>query len=250
MHGPSSSTYRNDFGDENEGRAVDRTLSRFASSSAVAAKSSSEGSGSSSPPLDVPLKGIEIPPSLPDHVEPGKTQITTLPNGFKIASESSASPAASIGLYVNSGSMYETPATLGASLVLQRMAFKSTSNRTHLRLVREVEAIGGKVRVYSSREQMGYTYDALKTYVPQMVELLVDCVRNQTFQDWEVNEEIQKVKAEIAKYAHNPEMLLSEAVHSAGYTGALANPLLASEGILNRINSDILEEFLAVSLTP
>ncbi|GJS32514.1 mitochondrial-processing peptidase subunit alpha-like protein [Tanacetum coccineum] len=249
MHGPSSSTYRNDFGDENEGRAVDRTLSRFASSSAVAAKSSSEGSGSSSPPLDVPLKGIEIPPSLPDHVEPGKTQITTLPNGFKIASESSASPAASIGLYVNSGSMYETPATLGASLVLQRMAFKSTSNRTHLRLVREVEAIGGKVRVYSSREQMGYTYDALKTYVPQMVELLVDCVRNQTFQDWEVNEEIQKVKAEIAKYAHNPEMLLSEAVHSAGYTGALANPLLASEGILNRINSDILEEFLAANYT-
>ncbi|GJS32515.1 mitochondrial-processing peptidase subunit alpha-like protein [Tanacetum coccineum] len=145
--------------------------------------------------------------------------------------------------------MYETPATLGASLVLQRMAFKSTSNRTHLRLVREVEAIGGKVRVYSSREQMGYTYDALKTYVPQMVELLVDCVRNQTFQDWEVNEEIQKVKAEIAKYAHNPEMLLSEAVHSAGYTGALANPLLASEGILNRINSDILEEFLAANYT-
>ena len=76
---------------------MDRTLSRFASSSAVAAKSSSGGlfsifggSGSSSPPLDFPLKGIEIPPSLPDHVEPGKTKITTLPNGVKIASESSA----------------------------------------------------------------------------------------------------------------------------------------------------------------
>lgn len=62
--------------------------------------------------------------------------------------------------------------------------------------------------------------------------------------------QIQKVKAEIAEYANNPEALLLEAVHSAGYTGALANPLLASEGLLNRINSDVLEEFVAVSLTP
>ena len=70
------------------------------------------------------------------------------------------------------------------------MAFKSTLNRTHLRLVREVEAIGGNVTASASREQMGYTFDALKTYVPQMVELLVDCVRNQAFKDWEVNEQV------------------------------------------------------------
>nr|GEW57862.1 mitochondrial-processing peptidase subunit alpha-like [Tanacetum cinerariifolium] len=100
----------------------------------------------------------------------------------------SRSLAASIGLYINSGSIYETPATLGVSHVLERMAFKSTFNRTHLRLVREVEAIGGNVTASASREQMGYTYDALKTYFPQMVELLVDCVRNQAFKDWEVNE--------------------------------------------------------------
>ncbi|GKC45217.1 mitochondrial-processing peptidase subunit alpha-like protein [Tanacetum coccineum] len=54
------------------------------------------------------------------------------------------------------------------------------------------------------------TYDALKTYVPQMVELLVDCAKNQAFKDWEY----QKVKAEITKYANNPEALLLEAVHS------------------------------------
>lgn len=60
--------------------------------------------------------------------------------------------------------------------------------------------------------------------------------------------QIQKVKAEIGEYANNPEALLLEAVHSAGYTGPLANPLLASEGILNRINSTVLEEFVAVSL--
>jgi hypothetical protein len=48
-----------------------------------------EGKSSQLPPLDVPLPGITIPPPLPDFVEPAKTKITTLPNGMKIASETS-----------------------------------------------------------------------------------------------------------------------------------------------------------------
>lgn len=47
------------------------------------------GKSSQLPPLDVPLPGITIPPPLPDYVEPSKTKITTLPNGVKIASETS-----------------------------------------------------------------------------------------------------------------------------------------------------------------
>ncbi|KAI3511337.1 hypothetical protein L1887_18488 [Cichorium endivia] len=92
----------------------------------------------------------------------------------------------------------------------------------------------------ASREQLGYTYDALKTYLQQMVELLVDSTRNQVFLDWELYYivlQIQKAKAEIIEDANNPETLLLEAIHSVGYSGALANTLLALEGSLNIINS-------------
>lgn len=99
-------------------------------------------------------------------------------------------PAASIGLCVDCGSVNETPESIGATDLLRRMAFKSTRNRSHLRVVREVEAIGGLVEASSSREQMSYTYNALKTYVPQMVELLIDTARNSVFLDWEINEEV------------------------------------------------------------
>lgn len=68
---------------------------RFASTSV--AKSSPGGffnwligeKSSQVPPLDFPLPGVRLPPPLPDYVEPGKTKITTLPNGVKIASETS-----------------------------------------------------------------------------------------------------------------------------------------------------------------
>uniref|UniRef100_A0A804R940 Protein-serine/threonine kinase n=1 Tax=Zea mays TaxID=4577 RepID=A0A804R940_MAIZE len=81
------------------------------------------------------------------------------------------------------------PGNYGVSHLLERMAFKSTVNRTHLRLVREVEAIGGNVSASASREQMSYTYDALKSYTPEMVEVLIDNVRNPAFLDWEVKEQ-------------------------------------------------------------
>ncbi|KAE7998627.1 hypothetical protein FH972_003153 [Carpinus fangiana] len=242
-----------------KGRTCNGALARFASSSAVATNPSSSsgglfgwltGGGSKSlPPLELPLAGVTLPPSLPDYVEPSKTKITTLPNGVKIASETSTKPAASIGLYVDCGSIYETPVSIGATDLLRRMAFKSTRNRSHLRVVREVEAIGGNVEASASKEQMSYTYNALKTYVPEMVELLTDIVRNPVFLDWEVDEELQKLKAEIGETSNNPHNLLLEVIHSAGYSGALANPVSAPESAINRLNSTILEEFVAVNYT-
>lgn len=58
--------------------------------------------------------------------------------------------------------------------------------------------------------------------------------------------QIQKVKAELGELSNNPQGLLLEAIHSAGYSGALANPLLAPESALNRLDSTTLEEFVAV----
>lgn len=58
--------------------------------------------------------------------------------------------------------------------------------------------------------------------------------------------QLQKVKAEIAEASNNPQGLLLEALHSAGFSGALANPLVAPESAVNRLNSSILEEFVAV----
>lgn len=238
-------------------RGCNREPARFASSSVASTKTSSSGGflswltgGSHSvPPLDFPLEGVTLPPPLPDSVEPGKTKITTLPNGVKVASETSPNPAASIGLYVDCGSIYEAPISIGATHLLERMAFKSTTNRSHLRIVREVEAIGGNVTASASREQMGYTYDALKTYVPEMVELLIDCVRNPAFLDWEVNEQLQKIKVELGEVSNNPQALLMEAIHFAGYSGAMANPLLAPESAITRLSSQILEEFVAENYT-
>ncbi|KMZ75037.1 Mitochondrial-processing peptidase subunit alpha [Zostera marina] len=201
------------------------------------------------PPLDTPLPTVSIPPYLPDYVEPGKTVVTKLENSATIASEFSTNPSCSVGLFIDSGSVYESPRTSGITHLLEKMAFKSTTNRSHLRIVREIEAIGGNVSASASREVMAYTFDALKTYLPQMVEVLVDCVRNPAFLDWEVKDELQKLKMEIDEASRNPQGLIMEALHSAGFRGALSYPLMASEGSVNSLNSSDLEDFTKLNYT-
>lgn len=60
--------------------------------------------------------------------------------------------------------------------------------------------------------------------------------------------QLLKVNAEIDEYSKNPHHLLLEAVHSTGYSGAYANPLMASETAVSSLNGSILEDFVNVSL--
>ncbi|WP_374212696.1 insulinase family protein, partial [Streptomyces sp. EL9] len=73
--------------------------------------------------------------------------------------------------------------------------------------------------------------------------------RNPAFLDWEVNEELRKMKVEIAELAKNPMGFLLEAIHSAGYSGPLASPLYAPESALDRLNGELLEEFMTENFT-
>lgn len=69
------------------------------------------------------------------------------------------------------------------------------------------------------------------------VDLLINC---------HILIQLKKIKDELGQLSNNPQGLLLEAIHSAGYSGALANPLLAPESALNRLDSVILEEFVSV----
>lgn len=59
--------------------------------------------------------------------------------------------------------------------------------------------------------------------------------------------QLHKVRAEIAEVANNPQSLLLEALHSAGYSGALGHPLLAPDSALTNLDGDKLAEFVDVS---
>ena len=51
-------------------------------------------------------------------------QITTLPNGIRVATEALPGPFSGVGVYVDGGSRYEDEELRGVSHIIDRLAFK------------------------------------------------------------------------------------------------------------------------------
>jgi hypothetical protein len=113
---------------------------------------------------------------------------------------SSQGQTVTVGVYVDCGSKYEAPNLQGASHLLERMAFKGTANRSHLRITREAEAIGAHLQVSGAREQMSYTADVLKGHFPEAVELLADVVVNPKFKTHELVAEVPRYPSAPSRY--------------------------------------------------
>ncbi|KAK9844905.1 hypothetical protein WJX74_008454 [Apatococcus lobatus] len=201
-------------------------------------------------PLTEPLPGLDYPSPATQPTSPPETQITTLPNGLKVASEATPGLTATLGVYVNSGSVWEMPHESGASNLLEYMAYKTTSNRTHFRLVREVESMGGNVLASATREQMAYNIDVVKTNIPEALEVLLDAVANPAFHNWELQEQIKRLTKDIENAKNNPQSLLMEGCHAAAYSGALGQPLIAPLATLPGLSTELMHSFVARNYNP
>jgi processing peptidase subunit alpha len=192
---------------------------------------------------------LSVPEPLSAPAVAPTTQVTTLANGVKIASENTLGASMAVGMYIGAGSKNENPYTVGAAHLLERMAFRATANRSSFRITREAEVIGANLLASASREQMAYTVDCLKTNFPEAVELLADAVMNPKLAEHEVAEVAKSLKAEMAELASNPANLMMEAVHAVAYGGGLGQPLVATPAALSHINGDALAHFVQANYT-
>ena len=123
--------------------------------------------------------------------------VTTLPNQLRVASESTGGETATVGVWIDTGSRYETDANNGVAHFLEHMAFKGTSKRSQLQLEMEVENMGAQLNAYTSREQTVYYAKVLKKDVPKAVELLSDILTNSTFSEAAIERERDVILREM-----------------------------------------------------
>jgi len=81
------------------------------------------------------------------------TEITTLSNGLRVATDRiDTVDTVSLGLWVDVGTRHEAPEINGAAHFLEHMAFKGTERRSARAIAEEIEAVGGHLNAYTSRE--------------------------------------------------------------------------------------------------
>ena len=155
-------------------------------------------------PLGLPTGGPgKVGPSAPVSVE-------QLANGVKVASSDNGGHVASIGIFVEAGSRFENASNAGAAHTLSHMAFKSTNQRSDLRLFRDMENAGVVSSAASGRDSIMYRVDCLRDSTDLAMDMAAESFTDGKFR-WEVAAvKSSSLSYELENVEGNAQALLSE----------------------------------------
>jgi len=150
-------------------------------------------------------------PAVTDTTTERNLRRTVLPNGLIVLTEQMEHlRSVSMGVWVKSGSRYESADINGISHFVEHMLFKGTRSRSALHIAREMDAIGGNLDAYTGKETICFSVKALSNHVPIALDVLSDLVLNPTFADTDIERERGVILEEIKIDEDNPDVLVHE----------------------------------------
>lgn len=176
----------------------------------------------------------------------------TLPNGARILAEYiPGARTAALGFFVGTGSRHERAAENGAAHFIEHMTFKGTARRDAGQLAREMDAIGGQVNAYTTKEMTCFYARCLDSHLDRCLDLLCDMLFASKFAQGDVELERGVILEEIGMYEDTPEDLVAERLSAAVYKNApLGRPILGRASTLAGMTGDWLREYQRTHYAP
>lgn len=174
-------------------------------------------------------------------------EITKLSNGLTVVSDPMPGlESAAVGVWVNTGTRNEQASEMGVSHMLEHMAFKGTATRTARGIAEEIEAVGGILNAYTSREQTAFHARVLKADVPLALDIIADILTSPTFEAAELERERQVVLQELGQARDTPDDIVFDHLQQAIYPDQpLGWPILGEEQTVTAFNRDMLAGYMA-----
>ena len=135
----------------------------------------------------------------------GTVRRTVLPSGLRVLTEQVPGVrSAAIGVWVGVGSRDEAPAEAGASHYLEHLLFKGTPSRSALDISAALEAVGGELNAFTSREHTCYYARVVDRDLPLAVDVVSDMVTASLLRPDDVEAERGVILEEIAMHEDDP----------------------------------------------
>jgi predicted Zn-dependent peptidase len=141
----------------------------------------------------------------------GAVRRTVLPGGIRVVTE--AMPlvrSVSLGIWVGVGSRDESVELAGASHYLEHLLFKGTPRRSALEISTAIEAVGGDINAFTTKEYTCYYARVLDADLPLAADVLTDVVSSALLLAEDVESERGVILEEIAMTEDDPGDLVHE----------------------------------------
>ncbi|MBR7837330.1 insulinase family protein [Actinospica durhamensis] len=116
----------------------------------------------------------------------------------------------SLGVWVGVGSRDESPELAGASHFLEHLLFKGTPRRSALDISAAIEAVGGDINAFTTKEYTCYYARVLDADLPLAADVLTDVVGAALLRAQDVESERGVILEEIAMTEDDPGDLVHE----------------------------------------
>ncbi len=179
-------------------------------------------------------------------------QITTLPNGMRVASEFLLGiESVAVAVSVGTGARYESESENGISHLLEHMAFKGTTTRSSRDIAEIFDTIGGQLNAYTSMELTVYYAKVLRQDISIAVDVLADIMKNSTFAEHELVREKEVIIQEIAMHHDTPDDLIVDYFDMTAFANQpLGRSILSTAEKVAAYSSDDLRNYMADHYRP
>ena len=174
------------------------------------------------------------------------TQVSTLANGLRVATDQIETvESVSLGIWIDVGTRHEPPELNGVAHFLEHMAFKGTERRSARAIAEEIEAVGGHVNAYTSRESTAYYAKVLKEDVPLALDILGDILQNSTFDPEELDRERTVILQELGQANDTPDDIIFDYFQERAYPDqAMGRPVLGRPEIIRELSREAVVSYL------
>jgi predicted Zn-dependent peptidase len=167
-------------------------------------------------------------------------ELATLANGLRIVTDRiDTVDTVSLGLWVDVGTRHEAPEINGVAHFLEHMAFKGTERRSARAIAEEIEAVGGHLNAYTSRESTAYYAKVLKEDMPLALDILSDILLHSSFDPAELERERTVILQEIGQANDTPDDIIFDHFQEQAFPDqAMGRPVLGRPEIIRRVSRD------------
>ncbi len=135
-------------------------------------------------------------------------QLTTLSSGLRVVTEPMRSVrSVTLGIWIATGSRDETEDQAGCAHFLEHLLFKGTSSRSARQIAEALDAVGGEMNAFTSKEVTCFYARVLDRDLPLAFEVLADMMVDARNAPADVEAERQVVLSEIDIHLDSPDEL-------------------------------------------
>ncbi len=172
-------------------------------------------------------------------------QKTVLPNGIQVVTEEIPSVhSVSVGIWVEAGSRDERSEENGISHFIEHMLFKGTQRRSARQIAKEIDAVGGILNAFTSKEFSSFYAKVMAEHLPVALDLLFDLYLNSLFAAEELEKERQVIVQEINMVEDTPDEYIHDLFSQSFWPHhPLGLPILGRLNTISRMDRRTLKGF-------